>query len=79
MIDKRRYGSVQDFDSSPIREQGRLRICAVSSEYSLFAYINNKVEEGSDKILDPGFIQASMSKIQGLFKTSPTVFKDLMI
>ena len=26
-----------------------------------------------------GFVQASMSKIQGLLKASPTVFKDLML
>ena len=27
----------------------------------------------------PGFIQASMGKIQGLLKASPTVFKDLKL
>ena len=35
------------------------------------------ISEHNDFI--PGVIQASMSKIQGLLKASPTVFKDLKV
>ena len=30
-------------------------------------------------VLNPGFIKANMSKIQGLLKASPTVFKDVKL